>query len=302
MNIKTLRSDVIYRKMALAPETDRDNIFREELLAPFAFKWQCIGASLRAEQPGGYDALTVVAMGGGYAPAQITPGRTWEIDAISTDSFWSSCEQSIRDTLVGFETHGIHLPVQDYLFTVLLNDPHSPMAAITGDYCGDGGIPGYILGTIVPNAASLDMLPVALSHEANHNVRWQFMQWSPQVTLADMLVSEGLAEAFAASLFGEDKLGLWVRRTDAQTLQNIIKPAILKNLNEQDFGLLSAYLYGDEIMSMRGGTTVGIPYCAGYACGYALIRYYLKKTGKSIYEATVTPTADILSAVEDFWF
>lgn len=301
MNIKVLRSDAIYCQIALASEEERDSIFRDELLAPFAFKWQCIGAPLRAVQPGGYDALTVVTMGGSYSPAQITPDRMEEIDAISSDSFWLSCEQSIRETLEGFEKHGISLPVQDYLFTVLLNDPHSPITAMTGDYCGDGGIPGYIWGTIVPNETSLRMLPVALSHESNHNVRWQFMQWSPQVTLADMLISEGLAESFAAFLFGEDKLGPWVRRTDTQTLQNVIKPAILKNLNEQDFNLLSAYLYGDEIISMRGGAPVGMPYCAGYACGFALIQHYLEKTGKTIYEATITPTVDILSVVEDFW-
>ena len=45
-----------------------------------------------------------------------------------------------------------------------------------------------------------------MAHETNHNARWQFMQWSPSITLADMLVSEGLAENFAASLYGEDKI------------------------------------------------------------------------------------------------
>ncbi|GAA0742201.1 DUF2268 domain-containing putative Zn-dependent protease [Clostridium oceanicum] len=44
-----------------------------------------------------------------------------------------------------------------------------------------------------------------------------------------------------------------------------------------------------------------MPYCAGYACGYYLIKYYLEKTGESIFEATITPTADILKEVEDFW-
>ena len=46
------------------------------------------------------------------------------------------------------------------------------------DERGDGGIPGYIIGSIVPNERSLALLPVALAHETNHNVRWQFMQWS----------------------------------------------------------------------------------------------------------------------------
>lgn len=82
---------------------------------------------------------------------------------------------------------------------------------MTGDYCGDGGIPGYLTGTIIPTEHVMQMLPAALAHETNHNVRWQFMQWSPSITLADMLVSEGLAENFAASLFGEDKIGIWVK-------------------------------------------------------------------------------------------
>ncbi len=37
---------------------------------------------------------------------------------------------------------------------------------------------------------------------------------------------------------------------------------------------------------------VGMPYCAGYACGYQLIKHYLNKTGKTIFEATITPTAE----------
>ena len=64
---------------------------------------------------------------------------------------------------------------------------------------------------------------------------------------------------------------------------------------------MSSYLYGDDIMALRGGIPVGMPYCAGYACGYALIRHYLKKTGRNIYEATLLPTGDILADTEDFW-
>lgn len=149
------------------------------------------------------------------------------------------------------------------------------MRQVVGDYCGDGGIPGYIIGSIVPNERSLRLLPVALAHETNHNVRWQFMQWSNQITLADMIVSEGLQET--------------------------IKPLVRENLETRDFQTLSSYLYGDEIMSLRGGQPIRMPYCGGYACGYALIGHYLKKTGVSIYDATITPTEEILKQSEDFW-
>ena len=301
MNIKAIRSDAIYRRMAGASKEEKDNIYRYELMEPFAFKWNCMGIPLKAEKEGGCDVISAGIMSGGYSPSQITEARLPEIERISDDAFWESCENSIQTSLSGFEQHGIKLPVQDYIFTVLLNDPENPMSKMTGDYCGDGGIPGYLTGTIIPAEHAMQMLPVALAHETNHNVRWQFMQWSPSITLADMLVSEGLAENFAASLYGEDKIGIWVKNTSAETLRTVIKPAIKAHLQENDFQLLSSYLYGDDLMAMRGGTPVGMPYCAGYACGYALIRHFLEKTGKNLYEATILPTEVILKETEDFW-
>lgn len=301
MNIRAIRSDEIYRKMMTATTDEKENIYRYDLMKPFEFRWQCIGIPLKAEAAGGYDVVSAAGMGGDYTPSQITSERLEEIQQISDNAFWDACENSIRSALRGFEAHGIALPTQDYVFTVILNNPQNPMSAMIGDCCGDGGFPGYIIGTIIPNEKSLKMLPVTLAHEANHNVRWQFMQWNLNITLADMIVSEGLAENFAASSFGEDKIGKWVRETSPETLKTIIKPMVKANLMESDFNKLSSFLYGDEIMAMRGGAPVGMPYCGGYACGYALMAHYLKKTGKSILEATITPTTDILKETEDFW-
>ncbi|MFA9378746.1 MAG: DUF2268 domain-containing protein [Lachnotalea sp.] len=302
MNITVLRSDTIYKKMILATKEEKEEIYRYELMKPFEFKWNCIGVPLNSEQAGGYDVIMASTMGGGYHPTQITESRFDEVNQISKESFWNDCEKSIRNTFESFEHNGISLPTQDYIFTVLLNDPSHPMSVMNGDYCGDGGIPGFIIGTIIPNERSIKMLPVALAHEANHNVRWQFIKWSSNITLADMIISEGLAENFATIMFGEDKVGKWVKSTSEETLRDIIKPLIKNNLYETDFEKISLYLYGDEIMAMRGIESAGIPYCAGYACGYALIKFYLNKTGKSIYEATITPTENILRETEEFWF
>lgn len=301
MNVTAIRSDKIYKKMIFAKSEEREDIYRYELMKPFEFKWTCIGIPIKADQPGGYDVVMASSMGGGFVPNQINSKRISDVEKIGDESFWKNCKESITKTLGGFENNGISLPTKDYIFTVLLNDPLNPMSKMTGDYCGDGGIPGYIIGTIIPNEKSLKMLPVALAHEANHNVRWQFIKWSNEITLGDMIVSEGLAENFAASMFGEDKIGMWVTNTSRETLENVIKPAIKQNININDFNKLSSFLYGDEIMTMRGALPIGMPYCAGYACGYALIKHYLKKTGKTIFEATVTATADILKETEDFW-
>ena len=300
MRITAIRSDRIYRKMMDAETVEKENIYRNELMKPFEFKWSCVGIPLRAEA-GGQDVVSAAAMSGYYAPAQITQAHRREIDQISGDAFWASCEDSIRSALTGFAQRGIRLPQQEYRFTVVLSDPHSPMTVMAGDYCGDGGIPGYIIGSIVPNERSLELLPVALAHETNHNVRWQFMQWRSQVTLADMIVSEGLAERFAAEMFGEDKVGRWVWETSPEVLQETVVPLVREKLETHDFQTLSSYLYGDEIMALRGGKPIGMPSCGGYACGYALIGHYLKRTGASIHEATLTPTEEILKQTEDFW-
>ncbi|WP_244834998.1 DUF2268 domain-containing protein [Clostridium sp. BJN0001] len=301
MNVTAIRSDKIYKKMISAKPEDRDNIYRYELMKPFEFKWTCIGVPIKADQLGGNDVVMASTMGGGFAPNRINNERISDVEKISDESFWKNCNESITKTLEGFENNGISLPVKDYIFTVLLNDPLNQMSKMTGDYCGDGGIPGYIIGTIIPNEKSLEMLPVALAHEANHNVRWQFIKWSNEITLGDMIVSEGLAENFAAFMFGEDKIGMWVTNTTEETLRKVIKPAIKENININDFNKISSFLYGDEIMAMRGALPIGMPYCSGYACGYYLIKHYLKKTGKTIFEATITPTDDILKETEDFW-
>ena len=83
-------------------------------------------------------------------------------------------------------------------------------------------------------------------------------------------------------------------------LRETVVPLVREKLETSDFQMLSSYLYGDEIMALRGGKPIGIPYCGGYACGYALIGHYLKRTGASIHEATLTPTEEILKQTEDF--
>ncbi|MCQ8210449.1 DUF2268 domain-containing protein, partial [Cutibacterium acnes subsp. acnes] len=61
------------------------------------------------------------------------------------------------------------------------------------------------------------------------------------------------------------------------------------------------YLYGDEITRMQGGVPVGLPHAAGYTCGYYLIKYYLEKTQRTIEEATIKSSDEILKEVNDFW-
>lgn len=101
------------------------------------------------------------------------------------------------------------------------------------------------------------------------------------------MINEGFAENFATWIYGEESLGPWVTSTDIETLNDYIKPIIKENLNVQGLEGITAYLYGDEIATQQGYFPEGLPFCAGYACGYHMIKYFLEKTEKSIIEATL---------------
>lgn len=301
MKINLVRSDAIYQKILEAPIEKRNDIYRYELMKPFEFKWSCLNVPLKAAYKGGYDVVMASEMLGFLPPTQITEAHQKAIKTLEDESLWAKCENTIRVSLQKFVDYGYALETTTYWFSLLLANPESPYVKLSDGYSGDGGIPGYIFVSLVPSEYTINRIQAALAHECNHNVRWQFQKWHMQVTLGDMMVSEGLAENFATHLYGEDMLGPWVSKTTEEDLKNKIKPVIYQALDVTGFDNITAYLYGDELAELQGFFPVGLSYCAGYACGYHLIKYYLMKTGKSIEEATLTPTREILDAVKDFW-
>jgi uncharacterized protein YjaZ len=300
MNIRTLRSDHIYQKVAQASPEEKVELFRNEMMAPFMKQWHIQQIPFRAEEANGFDVITFNSIMH-RSPDQITEQISHEVDLISSDPFWLECEHAVRKSLQLFMEHDINLPVSEYLFTIQLGNPESRALTINEGYSGFGGIPGYIWGTILPNAYTIPRMKAALAHECNHNVRYQFIQWDHTVHLGELIVSEGLAENYATFMFGEELLGPWVTRTDAVTLNRRIKPVLKEQLQLTGFDNIAPYLYGDEIAKLQNFKPVNMPYSAGYACGYYLIQYYLRKTGRTIFEATITPASEILDEVKEFW-
>lgn len=301
MNIRGIRSDHVYQKMIAAPIEKRNDIYRYELMKPFEKKLEIYRIPLKAKQENGYDVIMASTMLGYLAPEKIDESQQDNVALLSQDNFWQTCQKAIEDGLGRFEKAGISLPVQEYLYTIMLADPKSPYTILSDGYSGDGGIPGYIWGAIYPNTFTLDRMPAALAHECNHNVRFQFIEWRDDITLAEMMISEGLAENYATSIYGKEKLGPWVSKVSMESLKEYIKPLIKEALDVSGMENLTAYLYGDEIAEMNNYFPVGLPFCAGYACGYYMIEHYLQKTGKTITEATILPSEEILAEITDFW-
>lgn len=301
MTVKAIRSDAIYKKIMEAPIEKKDDIYRYELMKVFEKKFEMYHCPLKAKYPGGYDVILMSDMMGYLTPQKVDRSVENDIKLLGDEEFWQQCQLAIEKSLKCFTDQGIELPLKEYFFTILLANPKSPYSIMNDNYCGDGGIPGYIFGILVPSEYTMMRLPVALAHETNHNIRFQFEKWTQDISLGAYMVSEGLAENFAVSLYGEENVGPWVSKTDMQILNESIKPLMRNALHERGFEEITSYMYGDEMAKMRGFAPVGLPYCAGYACGYHLIKHYLKKTKKSIIEATITSSEEILKDSEEFW-
>lgn len=301
ITVKAVRSDILYQKIMEAPIEKRDDIYRYEFMKPFEKKWEVYHCPLKAKQPNGYDVVMASNMLGYISPQKIDITLANQINLLQNDTFWNTCQQAIENSLKCFVDADVDLPLKEYLYTIMLSDPESSYTIMNDNCCGDGGIPGFIFGSLVPSKFTMSRMPAILAHETNHNVRFQFEKWTNDITLGAYMISEGLAENFATSIFGEEQLGPWVTKTDLQTLNEYIKPLMQDALTIQGFENITAYMYGDEMAKMRNFFPVGLPYCAGYACGYYLMKHYLKKTGKTIVEATLTPSEEILEETGDFW-
>lgn len=301
MRVREVRSDRVYNEILHAKEDKKDDIYRYELMDEFYYKWSCYNIPIKAKQKGGYDVIMASSMLGYMVPTEIDESKSQEVKYLNNDEIWNLCTKSIENSLKTFINSGVELKINEYKYTILLSNPESIYTKLSESCCGDGGIPGSIFLSLFPKEDTMERIPSVLAHECNHNVRFQFISWSNDITLEEMMINEGLAENFATWMYGEEMLGPWVTKTDMETLNDYIKPIIKEALNVQGLDGITAYLYGDDIAEAQGYFKEGLPFCAGYACGYHMIKYYLNKTGKSIIEATLMPYEEIKKELLGFW-
>lgn len=296
MKLHLIKSDTIYREILESPIEKRDEIFKQNLLVPFKKKFEKQHISFDENIP--FNVMTLMSFMH-KMPKDLVKEDISSINRLD-DDFWRDITNAFCHSIEAFTSNGIELPEKDYYVTALLGNPNSPMMAINENYSGDGGIPGYIFLSLVPNDYTINRIPSAVAHECNHNIRYQFIEWD-KGPLKEMIVSEGLAENFAEKMYGKENIGPWVTKNNLDSLNKVIKPILKEKLHIDNMQEAMPYLYGDEITKMQGGKGVGLPYASGYTCGYYLVKYYLQKTGLSIEEATLKTADEILGEVDEFW-
>ncbi len=144
------------------------------------------------------------------------------------------------------------------------------------------------------NDYTLPRLKAATVHELLHNVDGAAHPGSPIIaSVGRYIIGEGLAESFAAELYGEDAVGFYVTDFDAAQLETA-RRLIGAALDVTGFDRVRSYVFGDGAGEPFGLPKVGVPTYGGYAIGYRVVQAYLKRTGKTVPEALFVSAEEII--------
>ncbi|MBA2728910.1 MAG: hypothetical protein H0U49_12150 [Parachlamydiaceae bacterium] len=165
-------------------------------------------------------------------------------------------------------------------------------------FSGFGGIPGFIILILSPTDFVLERIEPLVAHEFHHNLRYMIDPWpcDMNISVGKYLLDEGMAEMFAAELYGEEMIGHWSTGLSSEELaraRQIIEPHIA----EKGFKNAQAYLFGDPMADTSGYAKTGLPHAAGYAVGYQWVKEYLKKSRKTIFDVTKESTETIMETI-----
>lgn len=269
----------------------RKDYFRYDMMRPLEGMWNLINVPLKAKQSNGYDVIMASQMLG-FADVSDDQGINEGLTVLKANHVHEIAKETLQTCMKKANEAQLKVNAESITFGLYVADPMK--LELQKGYTGFGGIPGYIMVTIFPNDYNLPRIPAVIAHEFHHNIRFSYFDWDyGNVTVGDYLVIEGLAESFAQELYGSEQLGPWVTSMDKEELAYSIE-VIGNALDVKGFAEVSSYMFGDEVASKEGYQPVGLPFCAGYAVGYEVVQSFMKKTNKSIYEATLSSTDDII--------
>ncbi|MEZ4670264.1 MAG: DUF2268 domain-containing putative Zn-dependent protease [Anaerolineae bacterium] len=289
MKFNIVDTESIYRRLLAEPNDNaRETIFRDELVEPFKGLAQTFGL------PDGMTAFKQWNM----SPDQFSDGNHPRmvsiVEALAQANAWQRAAASLDKGWAAFSAYAERIPHHEITFGLMVADMSSTPQA--GGYSGFGAVPGWVMTVYgEPNADNLKKIEAATVHELHHNlwssvVKYNFMT----MTVGEYMIMEGLAESFAAELYGEDKIGPWVTGFDESRLDTT-KAIFREGLKRSGFNVIRGYIFGGEIAEQMGFDKIDVPIYAGYALGYKVVQAYLKRTGKKVVEASFIPVDEIIA-------
>jgi uncharacterized protein YjaZ len=294
MEIEAIDGLTPLRAVLQAPAEQQDALFRSMVMEPLRPAWE-VFAMMRGPLSGDDPAMEVARGFSLFRPECGAEKGLRALDQLDAAGSWPGCQDALRRAGAALDPASHGIPLERVRLTLVLADP-GPMEQNPkmGDYTGFGGFPGLVWLQIWPNDASVRRLPAITAHELHHNVRFSFEPFHPmETTVGQYAVAEGLAEAFAAELYGEEALGPWARALTPEQLTEM-RPRFREGLEVTGFNVIRAYIFGDWSAEGFGHEKLGISDFAGYSVGYALVKAFMQRTGTSAAEATYLPWQQIV--------
>ncbi|WP_062047144.1 DUF2268 domain-containing protein [Bacillus sp. JCM 19034] len=291
MKIEVVNTVEQYKALINKDLDDRDIYFKDKMMKPFESMWLSINVPMNAKQQGGYDVKMATQMLG-FESLENTESIKEALVKLIELNIEYLARKTLSECLKASEKAGLKISSDLLKFAAFISAKGNPH--VYNDYVGFGGIPGYIIIMLRPNDYNIPRIPSLIAHEFHHNLRFSYFDWNHgNVTLGDYIVIEGLAESFATEMYGEEYLGPWVTSIVGEELEYSTH-VIGENVNQKGFAEVSSYMFGDEQAKSQGYNPVGLSAGAGYAVGYQVVQSFLKKQNRTIYDATLLGTDEII--------
>ncbi|MFW5418256.1 peptidase [Nocardiopsis sp. CNT-189] len=288
MTITVVDTYTTMKKILRAPAAERAGLLRsmlEHVKGMYRFA------------PGEVDLVEMHRMSFGF-PIDRDERRCLDaLEALAEAGAWKRMQRALDDALAVQLAAVPGLEAPDITVLPVLGDPGDAHFTDTVlGVSGSGGISGYILITLWPSPENLERVEATAVHELNHNLRYApgGVVWDPAaVTVGEHVVGEGLADAFARQLYGDD-LGR-TRIGVAPLDDDEVFAKVVSGLGVTGMRNFTAWVHGDASAERFGAEPVGLPTGAGYAAGNRLVDAYLAATGQSPAQALHADSAEVIA-------
>lgn len=276
-----------------APAAERNGVYRDRVDEPTRDLWEPMMGFMRSF-PGSGDGgpppgAAVIGFHGAGGDVEEALDA---LDRFETAGSFGECREALERAAEALDPEGQGIFIDPVTFVLGLAVPADPADRNRG-FTGFGCQTGHAVVLAWPNEYNLPRLSAIAVHELHHNVRLAFEPWTAGTTVGQYVVMEGLAEAFAAEVVGEERLGPWPMALSEEQFEEV-RPAFRAGLEVTGFDEIRGYVFGDWAAASFGYTPRGLPDFAGYAVGYRIVREYLGRSGLSAAEATYVPWREIV--------
>ncbi|MGC5025851.1 DUF2268 domain-containing protein [Tsukamurella sp. DT100] len=288
MKITVLDTYTAMREILCAPEPERAALL-EEMWRP--------GAGMYRYFPGPVDLVAMHAASSGFPLDRDTAACLDAVERLRAADAWGRIERALRHAADRLADALRRVDLPEVTVLLIVGDPSDRIYLDEAlGLTANGSVTGYLYLNVWPSPENLDRLEAMAVHEFDHNVRYApgGVVWDPAtVTVGEQIVSEGLADALARELYGEElgpaRIGVPHRHDDA------LYATVVDNLGVTGMQNFASWVLGDAIAGRFGAKPIGVPTGAGYAVGNRLVDAYLAATGRTASEAVHADAREIIA-------